>query len=95
MKNLLINNFRLLLTNELTEKYIESVRVNNSILVWDVTSAISTSEIRIILGDILNKGKSIKNISRIFEKISEQIFVENRYNCRNPHKISEAILNQI
>ena len=57
LKNVLLNNMHMLLTNELTEKYIESVRSKNSIMVWDITGAISTTEIRIILGDLLEKGK--------------------------------------
>lgn len=95
LKDIVINNFKNILTNELTEKYIESVRAKNGLLVWDITGAISTTEIRIILGDLLTKGKSIKNIASIFEKISEQIFVYNKYNYRNPHKISDEILKQI
>ena len=95
LKNVLLNNMHMLLTNELTEKYIESVRSKNSIMVWDITGAISTTEIRIILGDLLEKGKSIKNISKIFEKISEQIYVQNRNDYRNPHKLAEEIVKQL
>ena len=95
LKNALLNNFKLILTNEITEKYIESVRAKNGLLVWDITGAISTTEIRIILGDLLEKGKSIKNISNIFEKISEQIYIENKYDYRNPHKMAEKIIKHL
>ena len=95
LKTSVLNNMKNILTNELTEKYIESVRAQNNLLVWDITGAISTSEIRMILSDLLEKGKSIKNISSIFEKISEQIFIYNKFDYRNPHKISDEIFKQI
>ena len=95
LKNVLLNNFKTILTNELTEKYIESVRAKNGLLIWDITGAISTTEIRIILGDLLENGKSIKDISNIFEKISEQIYIENKYDYRNPHKMAEKIIKHL
>ena len=95
LKNVLLNNFKTILTNELTEKYIESARAKNGLLIWDITGAISTTEIRIILGDLLENGKSIKDISTIFEKISEQIYIENKYDYRNPHKMAEKIIKHL
>lgn len=95
LKNVVLNNINLILTNEITEKYIEKVRLTNTLMIWDITGAISTTEIRIILTDLLEKGKSIKNISEIFEKISEQIYVENKTNSRSPHKIAAEICKQI
>ena len=95
LKNVLLNNFKTILTNELTEKYIESARAKNGLLIWDITGAISTTEIRIILGDLLENGKSIKDISNIFEKISEQIYIENKYDYRNPHKMAEKIIKHL
>lgn len=95
LKDIILTNFKKIMTNELTEKYIEKVRTSNPLLIWDITGAISTSEIRTILSELLENGKSIRNISEIFEKISEQIYIENTANSRNPHKIATEISKEI
>ena len=95
LKNVVQNNLSAVFTNEITEKYIEAVQKTNSWLVCEIYNTISTSEIRIILLDILKKGKSIKDINYIFEKINEQIFIENKCHCREPHKIADEIIKSI
>lgn len=95
LKQLVEENWDRVFTHELTEKYMDTVSYCNSRLICDINGSISVSEIRAILVGILKHGKSIHNIVNIFEKISEQIFVENVSNRRNPKKISEEIVKCI
>ena len=95
LKKVINENLSAVFTNELTEKYIETVQKTNSWLVCEVFNCISTSEIRIILLDILKEGKSIKDINYIFEKINEQIFIENKFHYREPHKLAKEILKSL
>ena len=82
-------------TNEIAEKYINIVQRENSWLIWNLTNLLSVIDIRMILSDIINMGKSINNINYIFEKIGEQILSDGGYReCGkkyNPHTISKAI----
>lgn len=95
LKKVVQNNLSAVFTNELTEKYIETVQKTNSWLVCEVFNCISTSEIRIILLDILKEGKSIKDINYIFEKINEQIFIENKFHYREPHTVAKEIIKSL
>lgn len=92
LKKVVMGNLNSVFTNEIAEKYIETVRQDNAWLICEIFNCISTSEFRCILVDILEKGKSIKDIKYIFEKINEQIFIENRYNYREPHKLANEIV---
>ena len=95
IKNAIYNNLDIVFTNELTEKYINTVKKNNSILIWNVTNILSVVDIKTILSDIIFKGNSIQNINYIFEKIGEYVLSEginnNSYKRFNPHAISQAI----
>jgi len=95
LKKVIQNNLSAVFTNEIVEKYIETVQKTNSWLVCEVFNCISTSEIRIILLDILKEGKSIKDINYIFEKINEQIFIENKFHYREPHKLAKEIIKSL
>ena len=68
-------------------------------MVWNLTGLLSVIDIRIILTDIINFGKSIGNINYIFEQIGEQILTDSsgqddskKY---NPHTISKAIAKRL
>ena len=54
---------------ELTEKYMETVQRNNGWLICYLSRLIPTTGIKIILSDLIKNGKSINDISFIFEKI--------------------------
>lgn len=88
------SNLRTIFSNEIVEKYIDFVQKNNGWLVWNITSRLSTVEIKEILVDILESKKSISEISYIFEKIAEELFLEGRYS-RDIHKISQSVKKHI
>ncbi len=79
-------------SNEVTEKYIDLVQKNNSWLIWNVLRMVPITGIRAILIDILNDGKSIKDIVFVFEKICEYAS-ENRdfLTTKDPYKIAEYV----
>jgi hypothetical protein len=64
-----------------------------------MTNVISVIDIKTILSDIILKGKSIKNIDYVFEKIGEQIFSDNNYrDCLkkyNPHVIAKQVVKSL
>ena len=95
LKTVVYDNINDIFTNEITERYINIVQRENSWLVWNLTSLLSVVDIKTILSDIINAGKSINNINYIFEKIGEQVLSDGSYHeCGkkyNPHTISEAI----
>ena len=95
LKQLIENNWDSVFTHELTEKYMDTVSYCNNRLISDINGSISVSEVRAILVGIIKHGKSIHNIVDIFERISEQIFIDNVSNRRNPKKISEEIVKCI
>lgn len=88
------SNLRTIFSNEIVEKYIDFVQKNNGWLVWDITSRLSTVEVKEILVDILESKKSISKISYIFEKIAAELFLEERYS-KDIHKISQSIKKYI
>ncbi len=94
-KKIINNNLPAIFTNKIVEKYIETVQKNNNMMITEITNWLSTSEIRRILLDIIERGKSIREIAYIFEKIDEQVFIENRFNFREPHKIAEEIIKAL
>ncbi len=95
LKSTIYENLDKIFTNEITEKYINSVQKNNSWLIWNVTNILSVIDIKTILTDIINKGQSIHNINYIFEKIGEEILANGEYqNCSkryNPHAIATRV----
>ena len=75
IEKLFINNINDIFRNEIVEEYIARANCRNTRLIADITFALSTVEIRNILAFLLSNGKSIKNISLIFEKIAECLFI--------------------
>ena len=95
LKELAFINIKELLTNENVEKYINTVQKNNGWLIYSLCTKISPLEIKIILGDLLEKGCSVKNINYIFEKIGNKVLVEHDWYNFNPHKISDEIFKEL
>ena len=91
-----LNNVELVLSNELTEKYIETVQRNNGWLICYLSRLIPTTGIKIILSDLIKNGKSIQDISYIFEKICE-VATKDRdmYSIRDPHKMARELKVEI
>ena len=85
-------NISEIFSNNLAEKYVNQVQKNNCWLVWNLTSRLSVVEIKAILVDLINQKKSIGNITYIFEKICEQLYLEESFLERKPHKISERLI---
>ena len=85
-------NLEDIFSNSLVEKYVNQVQKNNCWLVWNLTSRISLVEIKAVLIDLIQQRKSINNITYIFEKMCEQLYLEDSYLERKPHKISERIV---
>jgi flagellar biosynthesis component FlhA len=90
-RNIILDNIDTIFTNNITEKYIDFVQKENSWMIWNLTNSLSIAEIKIILVDLIKNKKSINNINYIFEKICDDIFLENKSYPRNPHKISERL----
>ena len=92
LKTILYNNLDKLFTNELAERYIDTVQRKNGWLVWNIAKVLSVPEIKIILSDIISSGKSINNIGYVFEKIGEQVLLnggyQDCYRSLNPHNIA-------
>ena len=82
-------------TNELLEKYINQVNKSSNWLVWDILKVLLTSDLKYLLISLLKNGKSIKNITNVFEKISDIL----NYNYRFSSKVTlyslEKALNNL
>ena len=95
LKTTVYDNLDSVFTNEITEKYINTVKKNNGMLVWNITNILSIIDIKTILSEIIIKGKSINNINYIFEKMGEYILADGIAQTNgkkyNPHIISQAI----
>ena len=81
-------------SNELVEKYIEKARLNNYKTVTEVCYKLAAVEIKYILIDLLTHNKSIKNISYLFEKISEKIYIYGSYE-ENIEQFSEILVTSL
>lgn len=91
-----MENLDLVFTNEITEKYINTVQSRNGWLVWNVSHLIPVTGIKIILVNLLKNGKSINDITYIFEKICEAATKEKDwYSMRDPYKIAKLINTEI
>ena len=91
-----MENLDLVFTNEITEKYINAVQSRNGWLVWNVSHLIPVTGIKVILVNLLKNGKSINNITYIFEKICEAATKEKDWcSMRDPYKIAKAINTEI
>ena len=99
LKTTIYDYIEQIFTNEITEKYIETVRRNNGWLIWNLTNILSITDIKTIMLDIIQKGKSINNIDYIFEQIGEQVLTDGKYrDCLrkfNPHSIAKEIVRCI
>ena len=93
--NIYQNNLSDIFPNEFVEKYKEKAKIKNFKTVTEVCYSLAAVEIKYILINLLKNNKSINNISYIFEKISEKIFIEGAYDKNNIEKISESVLNSI
>ena len=82
-------------TNEHLEKYINQVGKKSGWLIWDIQKVLLTSDLKYLLISLLKNGKSIKNITNVFEKISDIL----NYNYRFSTKITlysiEKALNNL
>jgi len=92
LENACMENLDIVMTNEMVEKYIECVQRNNGWLVWYLARLIPTTGIKVILTDLIRNGKSINDITYIFEKICEQATkVRDVYSIPDAHKIAETL----
>lgn len=99
-KTLMYKKMDVIFTNEIAERYIDRAQRKNSWLIWNITKALSVIEIKMILSDLINSGKSICDIGYIFEKIGEQILTNGGYqDCYfkkyNPHLIAKEIVKTL
>lgn len=83
-------------SNEIVEKYIEHVNINNCGLVAYLTRVIPVPGFKKIFTDIIRNGKSINDITMIFEKIAEAAMTDND-TCftRDAKKISKEVLAKL
>ncbi|MBR2524932.1 FHIPEP family type III secretion protein [bacterium] len=92
LENVCMENIDKVMTNEMVEKYIETVQRNNGWLVWYLARLIPTTGIKVILVDLIKNGKSINDITYIFEKICEQATkTRDIYTIPDVYKIAEKI----
>ena len=98
-KTVIYDSVDTLFTSEIAEKYIDTVQKKNGWLIWNLTNSLSIIELKTILLDIIQKGKSINNINYIFEQIGELVLTEGRFkDCfvkYNPHAIAKEIVKQL
>ena len=96
LKTIIYEHIDKIFSNEIAEKYINTVQKNNGWLVWNLTNVIPVTDIKTILIDIINKGKSINNIDYIFEQIGKHVLSEGNYRDflkkQNPHTIAKQIV---
>ena len=99
-KTIIYGKMKAIFTNEVTERYIDTVQKKNGWLLWNITSILSVPDIKTILSDIIDNGKSIKDIGYVFEKIGEEILLNDRYKefytkKYNPHNIAKEVIKQL
>lgn len=99
LKTIIYDSLEILFTNEVAEKYIDIVQRKNGWLIWNITWTLSIVDIKTIMLDIIQKGKSINNINYIFEQIGEQVLTGGKFrDCltkHNPHIIAKQIVKQL
>ncbi len=89
------NHLKEIFTNESVERYIDAVKKYNNKLSADIVYNLSSIEIKYILIELLKNGKSIKNITYVFEMISEQIFMGKPENKNKLIELSEQVIKNI
>ena len=100
LKTVIYNKIDTVFTNEVAERYIDTAQRKNGWLIWNITSILSVPDIKTILSDIIDNGKSIKDIGYIFEKIGEEILLNDQYKESytkkyNPHNIAKEVIKQL
>ncbi len=97
LEKIILNNFDTLLTNNTVENYLNHIEDSNPRLVCNTIRYLTLGDIKKILVEILNEGKSIKNITYIFEKINENMVNHDgvQYIPQNPVKIANKICHNI
>ena len=100
LKTTVYGKIKSIFTNEVTERYIDTVQKKNGLLIRNITSILSVPDIKIILSEIIDNGKSINDIGFVFEKIGEEILLNGEYSDilikkYNPHKIAKEIIKQL
>ena len=99
LKTVIYDNLDKIFTNEIMEKYIDRVEIQNRWLIWNLMSQLSIIDVKTILIDIINSGKSINNITYIFEQIGKNVLVNGEYkDCLkkyNPHHIARNIVKYL
>lgn len=96
LKTIIYDNINTIFTNDIAERYIDMAQRKNGWLIWNISRVLSVPEIKIILSDLINNGKSICNIGYVFEKIGDEILLDGGYQdcfCKkyNPHAIAKQI----
>lgn len=88
-------NIDIIFSNEIMEKYMDTVQKQNGWMVWNLSNAIPLWGIRLILVNLLKQGKSIKDINYIFDKICIYA-TKNRDVCikADPYVISDKMCNE-
>lgn len=96
IKDVYNKNIEKIFCNEILEKYIDTVQKQNGWLVWNLTNAMPIWGIKLILVNLLQNGKSIKNISYVFEKICKYA-TKNRDICikADPYVVAEKMCSDI
>lgn len=92
LKDICQEKIEKLFTNATTEKYIDIVQKNNSRLVWNLSNVMPLWGIKYVLINILKRGKSIKNINFLFEKMCE--FSTQEKKTPTPYDVAEKVLNE-
>ncbi|MCR5261727.1 MAG: FHIPEP family type III secretion protein [Candidatus Gastranaerophilales bacterium] len=85
-------NIDKIFSNEIMEKYMDTVQKQNGWMVWNLSNAMPLWGIRLVLVNLLKEGKSIKDINYIFDKICIYA-TKNRDVCikADPYMISDKM----
>ncbi len=99
MKTVIYDNLQYLFTTKVAEKYIDSVQSYNSWLVYNLFLKISIIDLKTIMLDIINQGKSINNVNYILEQIGEHVLGDGKlqdcYTRHNPHLIAKYVAKRL
>jgi len=100
LKTIVYDKINVIFTNDIAERYLDIAQRKNGWLIWNITKILSVPEIKIILSDLINNGKSICDIGYIFEKIGEVILLNGGYQdcfykAANPHAIAKEVAKSL
>lgn len=71
LENIYENYLEDIFSNELVEKIINRVQIDNAWLIWNISCQYTVTDMKKVFLNILKQKKSIKNAKYIFEKIGE------------------------